>query len=280
MGRPLCPRDPDGAPRRARARLSAGPARQGLRCAPRRTARSLRRTPDTALSGASVVGGVGRREDLAQARRSLPHRSAQDQQCSRPGPARLRDGQTAGDRRDRRRPARSGDGDGGGVARSRVPRLHGRRGHATTGPERLSDAAHGRRGDFGGRWGADPQGRHQRSAAGLGHQCPLDPLHSRIGPRSAPLPDDGARFSDGHRSRDHGPVSAFRPWSARCHHRLHRRWIERRRDLFRLYSTHPRSARRRRGRRPRPGRRQPRGAIRRRWRTGCAARHPDPGHSG
>ncbi len=35
VGRPLCPRDPDGAARRARARLSAGPARQGLRCATR-----------------------------------------------------------------------------------------------------------------------------------------------------------------------------------------------------------------------------------------------------
>ena len=59
-----------------------------------------------------------RREDLSQARGPAPHRRAQDQQCARPDPARAADGQEADHRRDRRRPARRGDGDGGGAVRA------------------------------------------------------------------------------------------------------------------------------------------------------------------
>ena len=56
-------------------------------------------------------------------------------------------GQTAGDRRDRRRPARGGHGHRRGPAGSRVPGLHGRGRRQATESERLPDEASGRRGD-------------------------------------------------------------------------------------------------------------------------------------
>ena len=57
---------------------------------------SLCRTTDAPVSGASAVGPSRRSEGLAQAGRPLPHRRAQDQQRPRPGPARVRDGQSGG----------------------------------------------------------------------------------------------------------------------------------------------------------------------------------------
>ena len=51
---------------------------------------------------------AGRRADPAQARGPQPHRRAQGAQRARPGAAHQADGQAAGDRRDRRRPARRG----------------------------------------------------------------------------------------------------------------------------------------------------------------------------
>ena len=49
-------------------------------------------------------------------------------------------GKTRDRRRDRRRTARRGDGHGVRAARPRVPRLHGRRGHAAAGVERRAHA--------------------------------------------------------------------------------------------------------------------------------------------
>ena len=86
------------------------------------------------------------RPRLPEARGPRPHRRPQDQQRRRPGAAREADGQDAGHRRDRRRPARRRDRDRLRAARARVRRLHGHRGHAPPGAERRADAAAGRRG--------------------------------------------------------------------------------------------------------------------------------------
>ena len=48
---------------------------------------------------------------------------------------------------------------------------------------------------------AHPQGRHQRSHSRLGGQRAIDLLHHRLRGGHAPLPDDGARLSIGHRER-------------------------------------------------------------------------------
>ncbi len=80
-----------------------------------------------------------RRADLAEARGPEPHRRAQDQQHGRPGAAREADGQAARDRRDRRRPARRRDGDGGRALRHGMRRLHGQRGRRAAVGERVPD---------------------------------------------------------------------------------------------------------------------------------------------
>ena len=69
----------------------------------------LARAPDRALR---------RRGDLAQARGPGPHGRPQDQQHPGAGAAGPPDGQAEGHRRDRRRPARRGHGDGRGALRA------------------------------------------------------------------------------------------------------------------------------------------------------------------
>ena len=76
--------------------------------------------------------------------RSRAHRGAQDQQRSRPGPARAADGQVAHHRRDRRGAARRGDRHRLRAARSAVCRLHGCGRHGAPGAQRLSHAYAGR----------------------------------------------------------------------------------------------------------------------------------------
>ena len=78
-----------------------------------------------------------------------PHRLAQDQQRARSGAADPAHGQAAGDRRDRRRPARRRDGHRLRAARPRMRRLHGRGRHRPSGAERGADAAARRRGHPG-----------------------------------------------------------------------------------------------------------------------------------
>ena len=107
---------------------------------------------------------------LPEARGPRPHRRPQDQQRGRPGAARQADGQAAGDRRDRRRPARGGRGDRLRAARSGVRRLHGDRGHAPPGAERRADAAARRRGRAGRGGRADAEGGGQRRDPRLGDQ--------------------------------------------------------------------------------------------------------------
>ena len=87
-----------------------------------------------------------RRTGLAQARGPVAHRGAQAQQRPRPGAARQTHGQAPDHRGDRRGPARCRHRHGVRGARPRMPRLHGSRGHAPAGAERLQDAAARRRG--------------------------------------------------------------------------------------------------------------------------------------
>ena len=67
-----------------------------------------------------------------------------------------------------RRTARGGHGHRGRPLRDGVPRLHGRRGHRPPGPQRVSDEDPGRRGGAGHLRHGHPQGRHERSHAGMG----------------------------------------------------------------------------------------------------------------
>ena len=108
----------------------------------------LRRRAEPALRGHPALR-ARRRPDPAQARGPEPHRRPQDPQRARPGAADQADGQEAGDRRDRRRPARRRHGDRRGVPRARLHRLHGRGRHRAPGAQRRPDAAPGGRGHPG-----------------------------------------------------------------------------------------------------------------------------------
>ena len=119
--------------------------------------------------------GRGRRPDPAQARGPQPHRRAQGPQRARPGAAHQADGQAAGDRRDRRRPARRRHGHRVRAARPRVRRLHGRGGHPPAGAQRGPDAAARRHGGPGDHRLAHAQGRDQRGAARLGRPTSTPP---------------------------------------------------------------------------------------------------------
>ena len=119
---------------------------------------------------AAPVRARRRRADPAQARGPQPHRLAQDQQRARPGAADQAHGQDAGDRRDRRGPARRRDGHRLRAARPRVRGLHGRGRHRAAGAERRPHAAARRRGRPGDHRLPHPQGRDQRGAARLGRQ--------------------------------------------------------------------------------------------------------------
>ena len=118
-----------------------------------------------------------------------------------PGAADQAHGQDAGDRRDRRRPARRRHGDRGGAVRPRVRHLHGRGGHRAAGAQRRPDAAARRRGRPGHHRLAHAQGRHQRGDARLGHQRRAHALPARHRRRTAPVPRDGARLPARHRRR-------------------------------------------------------------------------------
>ena len=69
------------------------------------------------------------------------------------------------------------------------------------GAERLPHEAARGPGPRGQRRDRDAEGRHERGAARLGHQRAHDPLRDRLGRRSAPVPDAGARAAGGHRPR-------------------------------------------------------------------------------
>ena len=99
--------------------------------------------------------------------------------------------------------------DGVRAAGPRVRRLHGHRRHGAPAAERLSHAAAGRRSAWCRHRLAHAQRRDQRGHARLGDQ-PRFLLPARLGAGAAPLPDDGARFSE----RDRARSARRRCWSS------------------------------------------------------------------
>ncbi len=127
-------------------RLRQGPQRPGIPrrvealpdplCRPAQPA-VFRRAPDPPFR---------RRQDLLQARRAEPHRRPQDQQLHGPDPAGPADGQDPDHRRDRRRPARGGDGHGLRPVRPALHRLYGRGRYRAAAAQRVPHEAAGRGG--------------------------------------------------------------------------------------------------------------------------------------
>ena len=105
------------------------------------------------------------------------------------GPAHAAHGQTARDRRNRRRPARRRHRDRLRPFRPRVRRLHGRRGHPPPGAQRLQHEAAGGRSAASLQRLAHAAGRHQRSHARLDGQRRDTHyiLGSVVGPHPFPL---------------------------------------------------------------------------------------------
>ena len=182
------------------AAWTAGARGPGVPRAAGAAAPRLHRAADAAVPGGSAerAGGADR---LPEAGGPRPHRRPQDQQRDRPGPAGAADGQAAGDRRDRRRAARGGDGDRLRPARPGVRRLHGHRGHPPPEAQRRADAAAGRRGGAGRRRRPHPEGGGQRRDPRLGRQRRDDPLRDRLRRRPGALPGAGPRPAAGDRRR-------------------------------------------------------------------------------
>src|SRR5881396_1150695 len=195
----------------------------------------------------TLVADARRSPDLHQARGSQPYRRSQDQQHRRPGARREAHGQTARHRRDRRRDARRGCRDGGGALRHGMRGVHGLGGHQAPGAERLSHEA-SRGGGRAGRIGIEnAEGRAERGDARLGHACRQHLLYHRLRRWPAPVSDDGARLSVGHRARvPDADAGAVRQATGRGD-RLRRRGLERNGHLLPLYPVRSGQAHRRGG---------------------------------
>ena len=155
--------------------------------------------------------GRWRRTHLPEARGSHAHRRAQDQQRARAGAARQAHGQDPHRRRDRRRAARRRERHRVRAARARVRRLHGHRGHAAPGAQRVPHAParrHGRRRRF-----RQPhaEGRDQRSDARLGRAPARHALPARLRARAASVSADGPRVPVGDRHAKRDGRSSSRP---------------------------------------------------------------------
>ena len=135
-----------------------------------------------------------RRQDLLQARGTQSHRRAQGEQRARPDHAGPAHGQDARDRRDRRRHAWCRYRDAVRALRAAVRRLHGLGRRRAAEAERVPHEDARRRGAAGRERRQDAQGRHERGAARLGHQCQRHVLLHRYGGGPASLSDDGARL--------------------------------------------------------------------------------------
>ena len=148
-----------------------------------------------------IIGTIGRRANLFEARRPGAHGRAQDQQRVGTGIAREADGEEAHRCRDGRRSAWRGICNRRGVAWTRMCGVHGRRGYCATGAECLPHEI-ARRGsaprDIGH---ADIEGCHQRSHPRLGDECGRHTLSARLGVGTASIPDHRARVSIGDRER-------------------------------------------------------------------------------
>ena len=173
--------------------------------------------------------------DLSEARGPSPRRRPQDQSGARPGPARAEDGQDPADRGDRCRPARRRHRLGRCPVRAEDPNLHGRPRRRAAEAQRLPDGADGRRGGAGRERVADPQGRDQRGAEGLGGELRGHPLSARHRRRPASLPADGPRISAGHRQGGAGADTGGGGPAPRRLHRRGRRRLQRHRAIRRLH---------------------------------------------
>ena len=206
-----------------------------------RAAPRLHRPPDAALPRRAPLR-AGRPPRLPEARGPRPHRRPQDQQRGRPGAARPADGQAAGDRRDRRRPARRRDRDRLRPARPRVRRLHGHRGHPPPGAQRRADEAARRRGGAGRGRRPHPEGGGQRGDPRLGRQRRDDPLRDRLRGRPGALPGPGPRPAAGDRRRGARAGAGRRGRAAGAGDRLRRRRLQLDRHLHRRSSPTRRSS--------------------------------------
>ena len=167
----------------------------------------------------------------AQARGSQPHRRPQGAQRPRAGAADQADGQAPRDRRDRGRPARRGERDGGGLLRSRLHRLHGLGRRQAPGAQRRPHGAARRPGDPCRLRQRDAQGRHQRGTARLGRQRRPHGVPLRHSGRPAPVPEHGPRLHPRDRRRGAGPVPRpVRP-AAGCGRRVRGRGLQRDRPV-------------------------------------------------
>jgi hypothetical protein len=186
---PLRRRDADAARARARPGVSRGQGRPCVPGAVRRSARTLCRPPESPVlcrtpdrDAARVRTRGERRADLVQARRTQPHRRAQDQQLHRADPACDADGQDADHRRDRCRSARCRHRDGLRALRFAVRDLHGCKGHCAAGAQRVPHEAARRGSASGDERVAFAQGCDERGDARLGRERPRHFLHHRQGP--------------------------------------------------------------------------------------------------
>jgi hypothetical protein len=121
----------------------------GIRFSPgteRVSAQKLCRSAHALVFCQKFVGTVGRAANLFETGRFVPHGRPQSKQHLGPMSAGETVGKKEGDRRNRRRPARGGDGHGLRVVGAGLRSLHGRRRHATPSAQCVSHAEHGRSG--------------------------------------------------------------------------------------------------------------------------------------
>ena len=240
----------------------------------RRATGDLRGPADAAHACRALrTGATG----VPEARRSAPHRRAQDQQCAGSGGGRAPARQAADHRRDRRRAARRRDRDRVRALRPRVHRLHGQRRHAPAGAERRADAAARSRGPSGRVRHAHAEGGDERGDPRLDCQRRHDLLPDRVVRRSCPL--SRARPRAAARDRPRGARADprhGRPPSG-CRDRVRRRRLERDWHVHGFRAGRRRTSDRRRGCRccvTRCGTR--RGAARCTVIAACRRRRPDP----
>ena len=208
-----------------------GEERSGLPCRHGELLDPLHRPPEPALFRRAHDRASRRREDLLQARRAEPHRRAQGEQRAGPDPSRPPHGQEAHHRRDRRRPARRRHRDALRPLRSRLRRLYGRGRRGAAEAQRVPHEHARRQGRAGAVRHADPEGRHERGPARLGHQRRRHLLLHRHGGGAASLSGHGARLPVRHRQRDPRADDAGRRPPAGFARRLHRRRLQRHRPV-------------------------------------------------
>ena len=234
LRRSLRCRDPDWPVAGTGSGVRRGARRPGLHRGVQPRPRALRWPSQPDLPCRAIEQGGRRRAHPAQARGPEPYRRAQDQQHHRPGAVGIADGQDPDHRRDRRRPARRGVGDGRSAPGAGVRRVHGRDRHRTPEDQRLPHAIARRDRSAGHQRLGDAQGRAQRGDARLGHQRAGHVLHHRHRRWPGPVSAHGPRLQCDRRSRGaRADAGRIRPPAGRDH-RLCRRRQQRDRPVPRV----------------------------------------------